>query len=226
MLTNLALVLLMQAQAPQPGWSIGAGISATVFRVGATGQSFNLTGRDVPTASLGVERRLLSRTWLLLGFSGGVVEDRTSPENTAPIPPAVTTTRKISEQQAQIALGVRQSLLSDTAPVDVSVIGIVAFGYQRTVDDLTTTRLDPLGNAVVTTTSAVTNRGTFGAGAGLSVERRLIEFLALRFTLGLLQASYSAGRNAVLTGSATPTSVSGFTVGLAIEPGLELRGYF
>ena len=202
----------------RPGWSIGAGLSFAALRVGTDdGSAF----RDIPNATLAVERRLAGRTWLLLGLRGGINEDKTSPE-VEPVT-MVSVVNSTTDQLVAVALGVRQSLLPVKAPVDVSVVAIASFGYQREVRSQITTRPMPLGPPVVENRTTVNNRGTAGLGLGITVERTLIENLAVRFTLGLMQVSYSAGR---VANTNNAQSVSTLSAGLALQPGLELRFYF
>jgi hypothetical protein len=133
-----------------------------------------------------------------------------------------------------LAVGVRGQLLSPTAPIALSVHAILSFGYARTVTSETVTVAFPLNGTQTMSQNQTINGGTVGLGAGLALERRLIEQVALRLTLGLLQASYSDGRGTTppVAGDAntgitiTPQAISGFTVGIAVQPGLELRVYF
>ncbi len=219
---------------PLPDWSVGAGVGFTVvstFASASVGPSSSLSAprSDAPTASLVLERRVARRTWLLMLLRGGYSENASAPEND-PGSMASLVVRN-STQSVLAALGARQSLLGDRAPVDVSAIAILSFGYQRVVRDTTLTQPVPLGEPMVTSTRGVANLGTVALGLGVAAERMLIENLALRLTLGLVKVSYSEGREvSPFFGAGTVTDnarrVSFISAGLVLEPGLELRFYF
>lgn len=216
----LVFAVLAAADNEQPTWSIGAGLSFTALRVGTDDPNANAV-RDLPNASLAIERWVGGRTWLLLGLRGGIAEDKSQPE-TEPVS-MISVASWTSAQQVAAALGVRQSLLPESAPVDLSLIAILSFGYERSVRGTTTTRPNPLGSPLVDTTTQVNNLGSGGLGLGISVERRLVEYLGLRFTLGLAQVSYASGRRVQ---GQNPTTISTLSAGISLQPGLELRFYF
>lgn len=212
-----------------PSWSVGAGVGFTFTSLGI-GFSDSLAEPGIPSATLALERRVGRRSWLMLSLRGGGGQSSNAPEDTAA---AAVLASRLSTQNVLASLGVRQSLLSERAPVDVSVIAILSFGYQRAVRVNTLTQMQPLGEPIVTESTTVNNLGTGGLGVGISAERMLLENLALRLTLGFAKVTYSAGRaqgsSLGIGGIGTtsiPQNISNISAGLVLEPGLELRLYF
>lgn len=210
-----------------PDWSVGAGLG---FTLGSSLVGFgdSLIEPSVPSATLALERRVGKRSWLMLSLRGGGGQSRTAPEDSAAASMLATT---VATQNLLAALGVRQSLLSERAPIDVSLIAILSFGYQRIARTNKLTVMQPLGEPIVTESTAVNNLGTAGLGVGISAERMLLENLALRLTLGFAKVTYSAGRQhspgfGLSPINTIPQSVSNISAGLVLEPGLELRFYF
>ncbi len=212
-------------------WSIGAAVGAVLFSA-VEGTASNLQPAVlIPTASLSLERKLGPRLSLLVGVAGSVSGLTAKPQG---LPEQVSVATVTQAQQVLLAVGVRGQLLSPTAPVALSVHAILSFGYARSVISETVSLTFPLNGSQTMTQMQTINGGTVGLGAGLALERRLIEQVALRLTLGILQASYSAGRGTTPTVASggntdvtvTPQAISAFTVGIAIQPGLELRVYF
>jgi hypothetical protein len=197
----------------------------------AEGTGFLPTAAQVPTASLSLERKLGPRLSLLVGIAGNVSSSTARPQG---LPEQLSVATVTQAQQVLLAVGVRGQLLSPAAPIALSVHAILSFGYARTVTSETVVLTLPLSGAQTQSDTQTVNGGTVGLGAGLALERRLLEQVALRLTLGLLQASYSSGRGITpvpqgdnSTGLlVTPQAISGFTVGIAFQPGLELRVYF
>src|SRR4051794_6952717 len=186
----LIAVLAGAEPAPEPTtWSVGAGISTTIFRGGVV-WGFVAPSLALPAGTLTFERRLGEKTWLMLGLTGILQSTTYQPEK----PTAADVVTNYAQQTVLLSLGLQHNLLSSAAPVAVFVHAILSFGYQRQVQSNSTRTMTPLGPPVTETMASIGNGGVVGLGAGLAVERMLIESLAVRLTLGLIQGSFGAGR--------------------------------
>ncbi len=71
------------------------------------------------------------------------------------------------------------------------------------------------------------NTRTVGLVAGLTVERELVEALALRLSLDMASVSFSRATIETMNGiGGSPASLSSRRFGIAIRPGLKLHFYF
>lgn len=206
-------------------WSFGTGYGLggveAVASIGSllSGSSLGVLGASAytPYATVNIERRLTAKTSLIGGLYG-TVSSSNSPRDT------VTNTYPMATayggQSAAIGLGVRQQLSSGGGLVTLSGSATASFGYTRI--EQTSTYLSGMDTVVTTT---VANGGRVGLELGVAAERTLVDQLAVRFSLSLLDAGYSAGRSTSYDGT-TSTPFSHFGVSLPLAPSLELRLYF
>jgi hypothetical protein len=186
-------------QHPIPNWSIGGGIA--VLGDGLTTPSY-----------LGAfERRLGTRTWVILGLlaSRDATESpRSQPGGGLSNVPSTTTA-------AQAQLGLRYVLLQSI--VDVSG-ELAVFGKYRNVG----------GSPPASFGGGIVRAQSFGVLAGISAERELVEGLALRLTLRLARGSVDRATYEQLDnlGVMLESKTSSSSLALVAEPALALYFYF
>ncbi len=203
-----------------PQWSLGAGLSLGTLTVSGTSTSaFGLGGSSListPQVSVGLERRVAPKVVLLLGLAAAMSSTGSSPEN---LPAGSSAVAGTAHQSISVSVGARQVLLGEAALVALSGYVALTFGYARQ-DQFSASS----SGGTTFSSSTVTNLGSVSLVGGISLERTLLEQLALRLNLSVLSAGYSAGRSPTsIIGAA---NVSGFSLGVVIQPGLELRMYF
>ena len=190
--------------APEPNWSIGAGIVTGVigYSIGLSGlSSMPVTMLQSPGPSALLERRLSERSYLMLDLMG-----------------AYTSAREASPADATVRLrslgadvGIRYVVTPPDAIVDLSVLGVANVG----LSDYATNRDFFPG------TLRSRSQWNVGVSAGIAAERKLVPGLYVRLSTPILSASYSRGT--YQQDGADPTSLSGVNVGLQVAPRIELR---
>ncbi|MDP1828293.1 MAG: hypothetical protein Q8L48_33795 [Archangium sp.] len=252
---RLALVLLMPtlafaqepvapAPAPQvvhaavpvvPDWNVGAGIgfmvagpSYSTIGLGGAGGLAGLAG--VGSASSGmsllpqprftvlVERRLSDQ--LFLTFQGSASYSASQDDKNAEL--------KGHYLALDGAIGLRR-VFNPRGVIEVSWFGNVGVGYTNSESRTLGPVYDPATGSYSQTMLAKYRNHTFGVGAvtGLTLERTLIDGLALRLSSGIVGLNYGLGASTVTTPmEKTDRQHSQFDVGLRFSPSIELRYAF
>jgi hypothetical protein len=217
----LVAALLMPAVAlaegaPPPAWSIGGGVTLSLFGTGVSTTlgpagvyttSFNAS---TPSVSASLERRSGKRTWFMFGLSGGTVRSEMDPPTSGTFYES-TTEQRVTRAFASV--GLRRVITPVDAPVDFSIIGAVEGGFAR-VDE---TIIASSGGEV----EATYRSRIIGVTGGIAVDRTLAGSLSLRIATPLVTASYASVTNAATGQPDRDGSAAGVDVVLA--PRLELR---
>lgn len=205
------------ASAQEPDWTVGAGVTAVSIGprlvVGGSAQlgtpSSIVSSSLQPAFGFFLERRLAPAAWLLVQ---GLVNYQSAVDEIDPDLVEVTT--------AQVAAGPR-FVLNPGGIVEVSAFvlagGAYSYLFQRSQAEIGPTPQRQEGKA--TAWSA-------GATAGLILERELVSRLALRFSVGVLAASYTRVTSRVdlaAIGDLSERKQHAYDFGLRFSPGLELR---
>jgi hypothetical protein len=207
------------APRPLPNWNVGAGIFAggdSVF--GLSGLS-GLAALSTPAYGAAVERRVGPRTWLALNAMGSY-ENRDLAITPAEVPP-IRSSAAVHSLSGSFLLGLRHEIVQSL--VNVSIFAAGAISAQRV-------RPDTLRSSEKYQTYGYTPSNARGVGfiAGMTVERQLVEALALRLSLDIASLSFTRTTTETIDGLGvgTPVSLSARRFGISIRPGLQLHFYF
>jgi hypothetical protein len=219
---NTAAVPAAPAAAPaptspqsRPDWNIGAGF----FSGGDSGLLSGLSGIVSPTFAGALEHRVAQHTWLALTASGSY-ESRDAPLSSSGESPGRASI-PIRSLSGALLLGLRHEIVHGV--VDVSIFAGGFIGAQRVRHDRL--RTGEFFNGYQYNTS---NLRSFGLIGGITLERQLIDALALRLSLDLAKLSFSRSQTETIDslGVGTPQNLSTRSLGVAIRPGLQLYFYF
>jgi hypothetical protein len=189
-------------------WTVGIGFSTpTITVLSSSSSSESIVQTSPPTISVLVERRLTGQLWLMFIPSLSYDEIQNPSEATTP----ATT---LNDYGAEGAIGAR-FVLNPGAVVEVSPFVTVNAGYFIST---TTSPPQPLG---VTAASQTISQIVGGAGAGLVFECPLTQGLAVRIALTLLDFDYASFTETI--GAGAPTTSTSISVGLEVQPRLEVR---
>ncbi len=173
-----------------------------------------------PAFGLFLERRLGAVDWLLLQvrFNHDTAVDDSTLE------------RKLTVQSTSgdVELGIRH-VFNPGGIVELSAFVIGGAGYSsHSRQDETSYQATPQSEPVISIFGQQSHIRSIGATAGLIFERTLLDQLALRFSAGLLGASYFTEDSAYGKQGEEPTKSKdhGADFGLRFQPGLELRFSF
>ncbi len=207
------------APKPLPNWNAGAGIFAggdSLF--GFSGFS-GLAALSAPTYGAAFERRVGPRTWLALNAMGSY-DSRDVPVTPADEPP-IRGAAAVHSLSGSLLLGLRHEIVQSLVTVSVFAAGVIS--AQRIRPD--TLRSSESYQGLQYSPS---NARSVGFVGGMTVERQLIEALALRLSLDLASLSFSRTTTETIDGLGvgTPTSFSARRFGVAVRPGLQLHFYF
>lgn len=185
----------------------------------ASGESLSLLGAvSTPTYAVAFERRVGPRTWLGLNASGSY-ETRELPIIPADEPP-VRPSVQGRTLSGSFLLGMRHEIAHGL--VDVSIFAAGVISAQRIRQDSLRS-----SESFVSYQYLPSNTRTVGLVAGLTVERELVEALALRLSLDMASVSFSRATIETMNGiGGSPASLSSRRFGIAIRPGLKLHFYF
>lgn len=182
-------------------WSVGAGLTLTVFAPNLAAPNSVLGLVSGPVASLSIERLLQSNLAILFGLSGQLAR---SSEETEPL----------WSRSAALGVGVR-AYIGRSGPVAISGHGILSLGFAS--NDLELNGADER------------TRGAWGLGllAGGAVERELVDQLTLRLSASIFQVGYTRRSTEVVNGATTVSTLSSnVSAALIFQPGIELRMAF
>lgn len=205
-------------------WNVGAGISFLFPTVGfvssglgGLGAIGGLGGLSVsaplPRLTLLIERRLSER--LFLTFNGGVAYGGSQSETYSAV-----SSRSFS---FDVAAGLR-GIFNPGGVVEVSAFGSVGASYVNFEYRSLFTLTDSMGMQVQTPQATRGNSYTVGGAAGLTLERELIDGLALRLSSSVIGFSFSGASSSVTVQDNTTTNdTRGGDVGLRFSPAIELR---
>lgn len=241
-LTAALLVPLLasaQAQVDQPhaavpilpDWSIGAGFGFFVSGpslaalgtpglaglLGGTG-GLGISSVTQPQVTMLVERRLSEQ--LFLTFQGAASYGASQDDLDAEL--------RTHFLSLQGAFGVRR-LFNPRGVVEVSWFGNAGVGYTNAESRFYASTFDSSTGMYTATTLQIFRSHTFtvGAATGLTLERQLIEGLALRLSSSILGVSYGLGASTATIGdSNTDRQNHQVDVGLRFSPSIELRYAF
>jgi hypothetical protein len=185
---------------------------------------------STPSYAVSIERRVADRTWLM---ASGVLfyshsDQLVTPQGTLASggtattpPPAPRQTLSLVTSRETILLGVRHVVARSV--VDVSLYAAVAFAHAQLGGD------DPRpGEQVLQYPGTATN--LFALFGGFSVERMLIDALALRLNADVAQVSY-ARQHVLASDSSSQNGLREAKVGttsaaLLLRPAIFLEFYF
>ena len=121
-----------------------------------------------------------------------------------------------------LSAGVRYLVFSDI--VNLSVYAMLGGTYAY----IGGSSLDTSGHEVILGAGAGSWAYAIGGNAGLALERRLIDRLAVRLSAALLDVYWTDSRVKTIdsTGAQLVIKPKGVSAGLTLEPALELRFYF
>ena len=206
-----------------PHWSLGAGLSYYSSVSGSLWSSLGSSGygslnTTAPSYNLSAERRLDGGLWLI--FTGAFQHVRGGVPVTEQSGAQATVERNMTT--LSLAAGVRYVLFEDV--VDLSAYAMLGGTYTHVGGH---TR-DSGGDLVILGAAPGSYAYAIGGTAGLTVERKLIDRLALRLSADILDAYWTAASVKAITvvGARTVSEPDGMMGGLALRPTLELRLYF
>ena len=210
---------LPAAPKPLPNWNVGAGIFAGGDSLFGFSALSGVSALTAPTYGAAFERRVGPRTWLALNAMGSY-DSRDVPITPADEPP-VRSAAAVHSLSGSFLLGLRHEIVQSLVNVSVFAAGVIS--AQRVRPD--TLRSSESYQGLQYTPS---NARSVGFVGGMTVERQLIEALALRLSLDLASLSFSRTTTETIDGLGvgTPTSFSARRFGVAVRPGLQLHFYF
>lgn len=196
---------------PLPSWGIGAGVFGA-------GDSLLSTPVN-PTFAGALERRVARHTWLALNATGSY-ESRDVPlsSSSASPDPAKVAVRTLG---GALLLGVRHEVAHGV--VDVAIFSAAFIAAQRLRHDTFLVSENSGGFPY-----NPSNTRSFGLMGGLTVERRLIQDLAVRLSLEFARLSFSRTQTETLDrlGVGTPVDLKSRSFSVSLKPGLLLYFYF
>lgn len=208
------------APKPQPNWNIGAGI-AYGSGDSATFVGYFLNAPSTPAYRVGFERRVYRGCWL--AFTGSLLHASYDAPVSSQLDPATRTTINVQNTTAAALLGVRQALITDI--VEFSWYGAAAGAWAWTGGDVLEegeTAQGPLPGGFAR---------TLGFSSGISVERQLIDRLAVRLSTEILSLQWSKwtpGQTYEQSIGEEPQPITQHsqTTLLHVAPAIDLRFYF
>jgi hypothetical protein len=227
-------------KAPQPTWSLGAGIgwpnASAVIGLGqtngpgfATNPSGAVANVDAPnsllSATLFAERRASDRVWLLSRLSA--VYGSSTLENDPLYNVGSEPARQTQSWFAgSVAFGFR-SVLGTWSRLQASTFVVGGFGLTHVSSEV---QFQSSGQTTFTEMKSVSTSGGWmtGLSGGLICDIELLRNLGLRVSTPLLNASYARAKGTLKSDAnkVPTTKVSGFSAGVAIAPSVELRVVF
>lgn len=207
--------------ASAPGWGSSSPGPATPRRSGWPAWGHHGAGgrgrRPAPFTVL-LERRVAER--LFLTFQGAASYGASQDDTNADL--------KGHLLDLEGALGVRR-VFNPGGVIEVSWFGNAGFGYTNSESRYLTTSYDSTTGAFTLTTLQIIRSHTFSVGAvtGITLERQLIEGLALRLSSSIVGVSYGLGATTATTpDTKTDRQTHQFDAGLRFSPSIELRYAF
>lgn len=218
-----------------PDWNVGAGIGfmvagpsySTIGLVGAGGlaglaglgsSSSGMYLVPQPRFTVLVERRLSDQ--LFLTFQGSASYSASQDDKNAEL--------KGHHLALDGAVGLRR-VFNPRGVIEVSWFGNLGIGYTNSESRTLGLFYDPATASYSQTMLAKYRSHTFGVGAvtGLTLERTLIDGLALRLSSSIVGLNYGLGATTLTTPmEKTDRQNSQFDVGLRFSPSIELRYAF
>jgi hypothetical protein len=196
---------------PPPNWAAGASIGIRVSDLAFSGLGSAATTPDYLAA---LERRLGTSAWLLLNL--GVTY--TTTDTPTPGSGSEGARTKTNNSTFSAVLGVRQVFARGI--VDVSGVGAL-YGRYRSIES---------GLALLGSSQQEPGLKDYmvGVQAGLAVERKLIEALALRLQLQLVSFGFNKGTTRVTDqfGDTREADTHGTSLVLHADPSVALYFYF
>jgi hypothetical protein len=168
-----------------------------------------------------IERRVGARTWLAFNV---VAAYESYDRQLVPFSPGGKLEREtigVYYSSTSLRLGLRHVFVHKL--VDVSFTGALVASRRSTWrDDLRA------GENISGGESTPTRIYALGVQAGMTLERELIEALALRLTLGAASLDFSSTESFIAypSGVATPIATQGWRAEVSLQTGLQLHFYF
>jgi len=204
----------------QPNWNIGAGI-AYGSGDSAAFVGYSLSAPSTPAYRVGFERRIYRGCWL--AFTGSLLHSSYDAPVSSQLDPPTRTTVNVQNTTAAALLGIRQALITDI--VEFSWYGAAAGAWAWTGGDVLEegeTAQGPLPGGFAR---------TLGFSSGISVERQLIDRLAVRLSTEILSLQWSKwtpGQTYEQSIGEEPQPITHHsqTTILHVAPAIDLRFYF
>lgn len=202
----------VETEAALPDWNAGAGVAITAG-AGLAG----LVG--APLYSAVVERRVGTRTWL--AFNVGLAYDSRE-QRLAPAFGADALEREtigVYSSNTSLLLGLRHAFAQKL--VEVSLVGSLGVSRQSIWRDGLRE-----GETIASLEAIPSKQYRVGVLGGLTLERELIEALALRLSLDAASLSFTSSEsesNDTLAGSSSRQS---WRAAVLLQAGLQLHFYF
>jgi len=176
---------------------------------------------SVPTYAAIIERRVAASTWLTFNVAAAYDSRDVSLRPFGPEDVLQRQSIKVYSGTASLLLGLRHTLVHRV--VEVSVAGAAVAARQNVWrDDLRE------GETIASLETTPSQSYSVGLQAGMTLERQVIEGLALRLALDAASVTFTRTDAATIDSLAvaTPTTRHGLRAALTLQAGLQLHFYF
>jgi hypothetical protein len=176
---------------------------------------------SVPAYAAIVERRVGANTWLTFNVAAAYDSRDVALRPFGPEDVLERKSIKVYSGNTSLLLGLRHALVHKI--VEVSLDG-AAIATRQSIwrDDLRE------GETIPSLESTPSQAYALGLQAGMTLERQLIEGLALRLVVDGASVTFTSTESSTIDslGVATPTTREGFRAALTLQAGLQLHFYF